>query len=205
MSPKPLLPWLLLAVFLGACAPTHEARRPEGPPPRALFQSSLALLLAHHEELRLTTDQMIAVGQREEALQARNRPLREKLREAGPPMPRRPPPGDLPPPPGVGGWGGNNRGWSETSSGAPPPGSGVPREEVPKESEEEREKRMQQVRALLRELDSNETAAYEDTEKLLDDTQKARARELVTQQREERKRVREALYGPVPPAAPPET
>lgn len=63
------------------------------------------------------------------------------------------------------------------------------------------EARKQQQEAL-REIEDNESAAYNDAEALLNETQKAKARELVSQQREERLRIRESMKGRI---APPET
>ncbi|RKI60819.1 hypothetical protein D7X55_23945, partial [Corallococcus sp. AB049A] len=84
----------MLMGLVAACASSPE--RPERPPPpRILFQSPLALLLENHEALALTTDQLIQVGQKEEALEAANRPLREQLRQVRHPEP---PPGEGGPP-----------------------------------------------------------------------------------------------------------
>jgi predicted DNA-binding WGR domain protein len=57
----------------------------------------------------------------------------------------------------------------------------------------------QQAQATLREMEANEDTAYEEAEKLLDEKQKTRARELVSQQREERMRARESMHGRTPP------
>jgi hypothetical protein len=199
MLSKQVLPWLLMALFTGACASSRPAERPEPPPPPILFKSSLALLLEHHEALKLTTDQMIAVGQLDSALREKNKPLRMKLRElrpVGPPPPRSPPAMDGPPP-GVDprGWsGGRRRGpWTGMGGGPQPP-------EVPPETDEAREQRRRQMEALLKEIADNETAAYAEAEKALDETQRTRAGELVAQLREEQRKVREALRAPPEPA-----
>jgi hypothetical protein len=55
------------------------------------------------------------------------------------------------------------------------------------------EEALRQLEATLRELEDNESAAYNEAEQLLDEKQRARARELISQQREERMRVREAM------------
>src|SRR5690348_3392398 len=87
---------LLAAVLAGACASAPKAERPAGPPPRVIFQSPIALLFQHHDELLLTTDQMIALGKLDQALEKKNRLLREKLREERRRGPERegPPPGE---------------------------------------------------------------------------------------------------------------
>jgi hypothetical protein len=198
MLSKQVLPWLLMALFTGACASSKSAERPEPPPPPILFKSSLALLLEHHAELKLTTDQMIAVGQLNSALQEKNKPLRMKLRELRPvgPPPRRGPAMDGPPP-GVDPrrWGGGRpRGpWTGMGAGQQPP-------EVPPETDEAREQRRRQIEALLKEMEDNETAAYAEAEKALDETQRTRAGELVAQLHEQRRKAREAPRAPPEPA-----
>jgi len=49
------------------------------------------------------------------------------------------------------------------------------------------------MEATLSEMEDNESAAYNEAEQLLDEKQKVRARELVSRQREDRLRLREAL------------
>jgi hypothetical protein len=192
MSLRTVMQWSLMAVLAGACASSSEAERPVGPPPRILFQSPIALLFEHQGELLLTTDQMIQLGKVDDALQAKNKPLREKLREAR----RRGPEQEEGPPPGggisggrggrggVGGMGGMG-GHGMPSGGM---GGGRVRSDPPMDEEA-----LRQLEATLREMEDNETAAYNEAEQLLDEKQKARARELISQQREERMRVREAL------------
>lgn len=202
MPSRQVLPWLLLALFTGACSSSKSAERPEPPPPPILFKSPLALLLEHHQELMLTTDQMIAVGQLDGALQEKNKPLRMKLRELRPPGPPPARPGGSGldgPPPGVDprAWGGSRRRSPFGGMGGPLP------PEVPPENEEARKQRMEQAQALMREMEDNEAAAYAEAEKVLDEKQRARGQELVTQQREARRKAREAMRGP-PPEAPAE-
>jgi hypothetical protein len=201
MSPRPVVQWLMMAVLAGACASSTQAERPVGPPPKVLFQSPLALLLEHHSELALTTEQLIQLDQRELALQEKNRPLRERLREARGPGPQR---GEGPPPGGGMGGGrggrggmGGGRGGRGGMGGMGSMGGG-PRRSDPPGGEDA----LRQQEAVLRELEDNESAAYNEAEQLLDEKQKARARELVSQQREERMRVRESMRGRL---APPET
>jgi hypothetical protein len=55
------------------------------------------------------------------------------------------------------------------------------------------EESLRQLEATLREIDDNEYAAYDVAEQSLDEEQRVRARELVSQQREARMRVRESL------------
>ncbi|WP_375758630.1 hypothetical protein [Corallococcus exercitus] len=154
-----------------------------------LFQSPLALLLEHHAELALTTDQLIQVGQREEALEVTNQPLREQLRQVWHPEPA---PGEGPPRgPGVG-----NRNAPVGLGGRPryrPPAR------PPAPLSEEDQKRQQ---ALLQAMEDNELAAYRDAEALLDETQKQKAQALVAKLREERQRARESLKEPEAPPVP---
>ena len=195
MPSKQVLPLLLMALAAGACSSSKSAERAEPPPPPILFKSPLALLLEHHEELKLSTDQMIAVGRLDSELQEKNKPLRMKLRELRPRGPAGPPsggPGIDAPPPGVDprAWGGGRRRspFAGMGAGQPP--------EVPPETEEARKQRLEQVQALLEEMENNEAAAYVEAEKVLDEQQQARARELVTQQREARRKAREAMRAP---------
>ena len=207
MSSRFVVPGWLMAILVGACASSSPSERPEGPPPKVLFQFPLALLLEHHTELQLTTEQLIELDRRETALQEKNRPLREKLwmghgraPEQGEPPP--PPPGGMTggrgDPTGMGGHGGmggiGGRGMGGGMSGM---GGGHRREGGP--MSEEAQKQQQEA---LREIEDNESAAYNDAEALLNETQKAKARELVSQQREERLRIRESMKGRI---APPET
>lgn len=199
----------LMAVLVGACASSSPSERPVGPPPKVLFQSPLALLLEHHTELQLTTEQLIELDRRENALQEKNRPLREKLRMG---HGRGPEQGELPPPPpggmtgvpgdptGMGGHGGmgGRAGRLGGGMGSGMGGLGGPRRDDSPLSEEARK----QQQAALRELEDNESAAYNDAEALLNETQKAKARELVSQQREERLRIRESMKGRVAPPEP---
>jgi hypothetical protein len=183
---------VLVAVLVGACASAPKVERPVGPPPRVLFQSPIALLFQHHDELLLTTDQMIALGKLDQALEKKNKLLREKFREE-----RRqrleqregPPPGE-----GMGGGQGGGGGFGGMSGMG---GHGMVRRgmggddsaSIPPLDEET----LRQLEATMREIEDNESAAYNEAEQVLDEQQKVRARELVSQQREDRMRVRESL------------
>ncbi|WP_147442158.1 hypothetical protein [Corallococcus exercitus] len=190
MSPRRLVPWLLLVGLVTACASSSPEERPgRSPPPRILFQSPLALLLENHEALALTTDQLIQVGQREEALDAANRPFREQLRQVWHPEPA---PGEGPP-----------RGAGVPRRGGPVGLGGRPAYRPPaRPLEPLSEEGLKRQQALLQAMEENETAAYRDVEALLDETQKGKARELVAKQREERQRARESLRRLETPPAP---
>ncbi|RKG91850.1 hypothetical protein [Corallococcus terminator] len=190
MSPRHLMPWLLLVGLFTACASSFPEERPaRPPPPRVLFQSPLALLLEHQQELMLTTDQLIQVGQRDEALDVTNRPLREQLRQVWHPDPL---PGDGPPQ-GARMPGGN----SPVGLGGRPQYRPPARPPTPLSEED-----LKREQALLQAMEENEMAAYRDVEALLDDTQKEKARGLVSKHREERLRARESLKGPETKPAP---
>jgi hypothetical protein len=199
---KRMLPWLLLAVVSGACASSAPAQRPEPPLPPVLFKSPLKVVLEHYAELGLSTDQMIAVGQADTTLQEKNKPLHLRLQELRPMAPPLPPRGGGTgvdnPPPGVNprNWGGGRRRGAWGGMGGPLPPEAEP------ESEEAHQQRMQQIQAILQEMEANETAAVAEAEKALDDQQKTRVRELVARHREERQKAREAMQQPAPP--PPE-
>jgi hypothetical protein len=192
MSLRSMMQWPLMAVLAGACASSSEAERPVGPPPRVLFQSPIALLFEHQVELLLTTDQMIQLGKLEAALEAKNRPLRERLREGR----RRGPEQEEGPPPG-GGMGGGRGGGGGMGGMSGMGGHGMARRgmgggPLPSEPPLD-EEALRRIEATLREMEDNESATYNEAEQILDEKQKTRARELVSQQREERMRVREAL------------
>lgn len=53
--------------------------------------------------------------------------------------------------------------------------------------------RFEQMKATLDEMEANDNGAYEEAEKVLSEQQKPRARELVSQQREELLKRREAM------------
>jgi hypothetical protein len=189
MSPRHLMPWLLLVACVTACASSSDATHRRQPPPRVLFVSPLVLLLENHQDLALTTDQLIKIGQRDEALTAANKPLRQQLREVLNPEPapgQRPPQGARPRtrsgPVGLGG----------RPAYRPPPQPLAPLSD---------EAQKQQA-ALLQAMEDNDTAAYRDVEALLDEQQKTKAGELMTQLREERQRARESMNQP-PPQEPP--
>ncbi|MBN8232734.1 hypothetical protein JYK02_34970 [Corallococcus macrosporus] len=189
MSPRHLVPWLLLVGLFTACASSSPAERPARQPPSVLFQSPLALLLEQHAELALTTDQLIQVGQRQEALDVTNRPYREQLRLVWHPEPA---PGEGPPRgPGVG-----NRNAPVGLGGRPAYRSAArPRGPL---SEEDQTRQQ----ALFQAMEENEMAAYRDVEALLDETQKPKAQALVAKLREERQRARESMKEPEATPAP---
>lgn len=203
MKSRQVLPWLVLALFSGACASSKPAVPPEPPPPPILFKSPLKLLLEHHEELMLNTDQMIAVGRLDEALQEKNKMLRMRLRELRPrgPAPARRGGSGMNVPPGV-----DPRTFSGSQRQSPFDGmGGPPAPEVPPETEEQRKQRQEQIQAILREMEDNENAAYAEAEKVLDEKQRIRGQELFAQQREARRKAREWMRSPnpSPESAPP--
>lgn len=53
--------------------------------------------------------------------------------------------------------------------------------------------RFEQMKATLDEMEANDNGAYEEAEKVLTEQQKPRARELVSQQREDLLKRREAM------------
>ncbi|RKG87178.1 hypothetical protein D7W82_14380 [Corallococcus sp. CA049B] len=187
MSQRQLVPWWLLVALVTACASAPPVEQRRQPPPRILFESPLALLLENYQELGLSTDQLIKIGQRDEALAVTNKPLREELRAIWtPPMGNNPPPGTMPVRVGPAGRGGR------------PPYR--PPAQPPAPLSEEALKRQQ---LLLQAMEDNETVAYREVEALLEEPQKEKARALVEKQREERARARESMRKA--PEAPPET
>lgn len=190
MSLRAVVQGLLMAVLVGACASPSKVERPVGPSTRFIFQSPIALLLEHHNELLLTTDQMIVLGKQDLALKEKNRPLRELLREAR----RRDMARDEGPvlDAGIGGGGWSRGGGMGGMGGHGMRGhgkGGQPRSSIQPMDEES----LRQLEATLREIDDNEYTAYNEAEQILDEKQKVRARELVSQQREERMLERESM------------
>ena len=203
--------WLCLALVLAACGGSKSAQRPEDvPPPPPEPQSSLAVLIEHRAELGLSTEQLGWLQNRDDQLQKDNAAPRKKIAEAfgqGGRRPRRGGGGGMP-----AGMEPGNMGRSPIGGGMPGQagmgGMGMPRggmrapepEEVPPELPEARRVKREQARAALRELQDNDTRAYTDAEAKLTEAQKPRARELVSQAREQwlqrQEAVRERLDGP---------
>ncbi|WP_164011169.1 hypothetical protein [Pyxidicoccus trucidator] len=161
---------LALAFPMLACAQDAQAQRGSGGgemgprrPP-----SSLELLLEHRETLALTPEQVGQVSELQAALEEQSAPLHDKLEALRPPRPPGPPPDEA------------SRAAGRGPRGAPP------------DAEAKRE-RMQQVEPLFAELRANDEAAYAQAEQLLSDTQKTRARELITQAREQHRQRHEAM------------
>jgi hypothetical protein len=198
MSLKSVVQGVLMAVLAGACASAPKAEGPVGPPPRFVFQSPIALLFEHHDELLLTTDQMIALGKVDQALDKKNRLLREKLREVrrrGQQREEGPPPGGGMGGGGMGGMGGMGDMGGMGGHGMVRHGTEGEPEGIPPLTQET----LRQMEATLDEIENNESAAYKEAEQILDEKQKVLASELVSQQREDRMRVREALRRRVKP------
>ncbi|NMO21335.1 hypothetical protein HPC49_35765 [Pyxidicoccus fallax] len=75
----------------------------------------------------------------------------------------------------------------------PPPGDASRAGGAPPRGEPPDAARMQQAEPLFQELRANDEAAYAQAEQVLTDTQKTRARELITQAREEQRQRHEAM------------
>lgn len=137
--------------------------RPEHGGPHRRPPSSLELLLKNQQELALTTEQVAQLEALQTALDQKNAPIQEQLEALRPPRPPGPPPSG-----------------AERMKGPPP------------ETEEMRALR-QQVEPLFTQLRANDEAAYAQAETLLSDSQKARAQELITQEREQHRLRHEAM------------
>jgi hypothetical protein len=195
------LPLAALLALPAACAHA-KPEPPAPPPPRPEHRSSVAAVLAHRDELGLTDDQVRELSAIEDKLQEANAALRAESRgasaegpaerragdsalragtgrdETGAPLPdgmgAMTRPGAVPgmgrgSGHGSGGMGGPQR---EGSAG-PPSGRGV--RNAPRER-----------------MDENDAKAYLDAESLLTDAQRARAREIAEQYREQLFEWREA-------------
>ncbi|MCY1017905.1 hypothetical protein [Pyxidicoccus sp. MSG2] len=158
---------MMLAFPVLACAQDAQAQRGSGGGEmmRRRPPSSLQLLLENRETLALTPEQVGTVSGLQAALEEKNAPLIEKLEALRPPHP----------PPGAGG----------RANGGPP--AGAPPDAATMEA------RRQQLEPLFQEVRANDDAAYAQAEAVLSDTQKTRARELITQAREQERSRHEAM------------
>jgi hypothetical protein len=167
MTWKKMMPWVMVLAFpvLAGAEDLGARRGPEGSEPgHRRPPSSLELLLEHQEALALTPEQVARVSELQAELVEQTEPLHQQLWALKPP---RPPPE------------------SARLEGVRPGGE-------PPDAAEMRE-RMRQAEPLFRELRDQDTAAYARAEQVLSDSQKARARELIDQTREEHRRRHEAL------------
>ncbi|WP_199243002.1 hypothetical protein [Vitiosangium sp. GDMCC 1.1324] len=207
MTWKMLPLWMWLTLSLAACAQSSSSERatedaPRGPP---VIKSSLAVMLEHREELNLTAEQVAWMEKREQQLQEENAPLQKKLEQL------RPQRGEGGRPSGGGHRGGMGGGMGGMGGGrmggggmggsmgggmmgggrmgggmGGPGGEGGPNREAMHE-------RMAQARSTMREMQDNDTRAYNEAETQLTDAQKPRARELISQEREKLFRQHEAM------------
>ena len=146
----------LAAVLLAGCAAAPPPRPASAPSPVDLPRSSLAAILLHRDELRLTPEQVAALERRDDQLARDDAPLRAQL--AKPTSSASPAPS--PTSGGSSGRGGHHArpaGLSDTRRPADP----------------------------LTRLDDNDTRAYlEVEEKVLTASQRPRAQEIASQYRE---------------------
>lgn len=152
-----------VAVLLVAPLLASAQGRPEHGGPHHRPPSSLELLLKNQQELALTSEQVAQVQALQTALEQQNAPIHQQLEALRPPHPPGPPPSD-----------------AERMKGPPP------------ETEEMRARR-QQAEPLFTQLRTNDEAAYAQAQTLLSDSQKARAQELLTQEREQHRLRHEAM------------
>ncbi|WP_224365271.1 hypothetical protein [Hyalangium versicolor] len=206
---------LLLPLSLVACSHSSPQEAPpsaEAGPALKDFPSSVALLVQHREELSLSPEQVTQLDEIEGRLQEKNAPLRKKLEESRPPRGQGGPPGGgrgssggegeggmggpmggggMGGPMGGGGMGGmgggrrGGMGGGHMGGGGRGGRGGGPDREAMQEH-------FAQMKATLDEMEANDNSAYEEAEKVLTEQQKPRARELVSQQREEMLKRREA-------------
>lgn len=211
---------LVLPLALVACSHSSHSEASPGAeavaPPRE-FPSSVALLLQHREELALTEEQAKQLDQLETGLQEKNTPLRKKLEELRPAGGQRSGHGGGHRGGGDEGGGGETGGGMGGGMGGPMGGGmgggmggmggmgggrwggmggghmgGRGGRGGGSDSDGSHE-RYAQLRATIEEMEANDNAAYEEAEKVLTEQQKPRARELVSQQREEQLKQREAM------------
>jgi hypothetical protein len=169
---------------------------------RVPAQTGVDLLLRNTVDLSLTTPQVAELVKIQAALNEKVKPIHEEMdaaRFGRPPPPGEPPagaqgtapPAPPPPPPpyppyGPGRWVGATR----ASGDIGPPLTGRPREAkepVPPDYEQRRAK----LEALIKQYDEEDQAAYARAEALLDESQKAVARKLMSARAAERARPQE--------------
>jgi hypothetical protein len=154
-----------------ASVPTNQAALP--PLPR----SSIAAVVLHRTELGLTDDQVGEIEQRDQQREGENAAVREEMEkrgQKGPPAPSGTSgSGNGGTPQGMhgGGMGGGMHG-GRMGGRSPASGSGG-------------EKEADRASTLQDRLDENDTKAYLDAESVFTEAQKARAREIASDYREE--------------------
>lgn len=185
----------LLACATLACATRAPSYRPvaDQPPP-----NSLTLILENREALGLTPEQVSRITELDQELARQREPLLAELRSLRPGAPADggvPMDGGTPPPAGT---------ELEPSTPQPgelgPPGAGPGRRPGPggRRLGPEEKQRMERTRYLVEELESLDILFYRDVEPLLDEAQRRKARELIRQRNEERRRERAPVLPPPP-------
>lgn len=173
--------WLWLSLSLVACV---RSARPTGAEAMD-FKSSLVVLLEHREELALSPEQVARFEQMDFILQEKNQQPRwriEELRAQNATGPK----------PSTGGYmgGGTHDTHGGKGAGTGPMGSSTPEDA---QRMAMRRERFEQMEAALREMQSNDSKAYVEAEKLLREEQKPRARELFSKEREKLLKQLEAM------------
>ncbi len=162
--------WLLLCLSLSLVACARSAR-PKGPEDMMDFKSSLVVLLEHREELALGPEQVERFEQMDFSLQERNRLPRQRIEALHAQNAK------TSSRPSTGGYMGG--GTHDIYGGK---GTSMTPEDMQRMAV--RRERFEQMEALLREMQLNDSQAYVEAEKLLREEQKPRARELFSRERE---------------------
>jgi hypothetical protein len=171
--------WLLLCLSLSLVACARSAR-PKGPEDIMDFKSSLVVLLEHREELALSPQQVERFEQMDFSLQERNRLPRQRIEALHAQNAK------TSTRPSTGGYMGGGTHDIYGGKGTATTPEDLQRLEV-------RRTRFEQMEALLREMQLNDSQAYVEAEKLLSEEQKPRAREFFSQEREKLLKQLEAM------------
>jgi hypothetical protein len=153
----------LVCLFVLGCAsapPPAPAAPPPivGPPAEDFPRSSIAAILAHRQELQLTSDQLDALGQRDDALAKEDAPIRARM-AAGTS--------------------------TSTAQSSPPPSSGMGGGRHGHHGGQRPQQSTAHAPDPLTQIDDNDTRAYlEIEEKVLTEAQRPRAREIASAYRE---------------------
>jgi hypothetical protein len=164
--------WLWLSLSLVACA---RSARPTGEEVMD-FKSSLVVLLEHREELALSPEQVQRFEQMDFTLQEKNQQPRWRIEELRAQNATGPKPSS----------GSYMGGGTHDVYGGKGNGTGMSAVSTPEDAQRMtlRRQRFEQMEAALREMQSNDSKAYVEAEKLLREEQKPRARELFSKERE---------------------
>ena len=181
MTRKLLL--LCVSLSLAACARSTASQRPAaGEASGMAFKSSLMVLLEHRGELALTAGQVERFAQMDFTLHEKNAALQQRIDSLRVENKKNERPWN----------GGYMGGGLHDAHGGKGGDMAAPPEAI--QEKLKRRERLEHIESTLREMQDNDSQAYVEAEKLLDDTQKPRAREFFSREREKLLKQFEAMH-----------